>query len=168
VVGVLEEDGHGDVDDLALAPVGDLHHRELGAGDVVVDDGLVVHERVEDDLLRNEVPGDQRVRLLDLELLHAGVGQRGLEAVQVVDAGVQAEVAWLDVHDLGAGTLGGRFVVLRGDLDLADGELLDAVHVELVLHLAHALLVEPEHEGVAGLEFPREVVDARALFHVAW
>jgi hypothetical protein len=86
VVGVLEQDGDGDVNDFALAPVGNLDHGKLGAGDVVVDDGLVVHERVEDHLFRNEVPGDQWVGLLDFELLHAGVGQRGLEAVQVVQA----------------------------------------------------------------------------------
>ena len=104
-VGVLGQRAQRDVDGVAAAPVQEPNESRL-VGVVVVEKCLVVDVDVEGWVLRNEVPGDLGECLLCSDLLRAGVGEGRGEVVEVGDARVEAEVAWLDLHDLDAGSLG--------------------------------------------------------------
>ena len=52
-------------------------------------------------------------------------------------------------------------------MDFTHGKCLDLLDVLFLPDLANALLVEPEYQGVSGTKLPVNIVDARALFHVA-
>ena len=84
-VGVLEQDGDGDVDGLG-ARVDEGDHLLAGglALSVVVDVGLVVGKEMKHRLVGDEIICDMRLRLLVLEQRHARIGDGAGKALDVL------------------------------------------------------------------------------------
>jgi len=168
-VGVGEQGAERDVDGLDAGVDDGDEAVVLGGVRVLVEEGLVRDVDVEGGLVGDEVVDDVGLVLLVLEQDGASVGHGGLEALDVLDAAVEGEGGGPDLDDLARGALIGAVLVLGGDLDLAEGEGLDADEAfgEGLADLVEALFIEPEVEGVAGHELEGDVVAPRALFHVA-
>ena len=166
-VGVVEEGGDGDVDGVC-ARVDDADD-VLAAGLFLLDEGLLVYVEVERRLLWHEVPRDQWLGLLGLQLQRAGFGEVWWEALDVLHAAVQRVLAGADFGDLACRAFGCTVGVSAGDLDLAHCErfdAIDAVDSAFEAVVFQALLIEPEVERVARRDFKREVVASGSLLHV--